>query len=50
MRKQETSSNSNRDATGMRNDKPPSEDQEVWVKEKLHMEPALRSSVAGKGG
>ena len=50
MRKQETSSNSHRDATGMRNDKPPSEEQEVWVKEKLHMEPALRSSVAGKGG
>lgn len=50
MRKQETSSNSHRDATGVRTDKPPSEEQEVWVKEKLHAEPALRSSVAGKAG
>ena len=45
------SSNSHRHATGMRTDKPPSDYQEMQVKkEKLHVEPALRSSVAGKGG
>lgn len=50
MKKQEMSSNSHRDATGMRTDKPPWEEQEVRVKERLHMEPTLRSSMAGKGG
>lgn len=44
------SSNSHRHVAGMRTNKPPSDYQEVQVKEKPHVEPALRSGMAGKGG